>query len=68
MEKANQTISNINAQSGKMPSTSNNIIRFLNSKRRYEMDDLGVDERTETILEVKKFLTKKNLVAQLTEK
>ena len=62
MEKANQTISNINAQLGEMPSTTNFIIRFLNSKNRYELDDLGVDDRTETILEVKKVLTKKNLV------
>ena len=46
MEKANQTIANINSQLGEMPSTTNNIIRFLNSKNRYELDDLGVDDRT----------------------
>lgn len=68
MEKAKQANANINAQLGEMPATSNNIIKFLNSKNRYESDDLGVDDRTKTILEVKKVLTKKNLVLQLTEK
>lgn len=57
MEKEKQTIANINAQLGEIPATTNNIIKFLNSKNRYELDD-----RTETILEVKKVLTKKNLV------
>lgn len=51
-----------------MYATSNNIIKFLNSKNRYEMDNLGVDDRTKTILEVKKVLTKKNLLVQLTDK
>ena len=32
------------------------------------MDDLVVDDRTETILEVKKILTKKNLIVRLEEK
>ena len=62
MEKAKQTIANINAQLGEMPTIANNIINFFNSKNRYDLDDLGVDDRTETILEVKKVLTKKNLV------
>jgi len=68
MEKAKKTIANINSQLGEMTATTNNIIKFLNSKNRYDMDDLGVDDRTETILEVKKVLTKNNLVVQLTKK
>ena len=68
MEKKKYTNANINAQLGEMPATANSIIKFLNSKNRYELDDLGVDDKIETILEVKKFLTKKNLVVQLTEK
>jgi len=51
-----------------MLTTTDNIIKFLNSKNSYELDDLGVDYMTETILEVKKVLTKNNLVVQLTEK
>jgi len=34
MEKSNQTISIINAESGEMGATTNNIIKFLNSKNR----------------------------------
>ena len=53
---------------GDKPDTMNRIIKFLNYKNRYELDDLGVNDRTETTLEVKKVLTKKNLVQQLEEK
>jgi len=68
MENAKQTIPTINAELGEMPATTKNIIKFLNSKNRYEADDLGVDDRIETTLEVKKVITKKNLVVQLIEK
>ena len=67
MQKAKKTIYAINAQLGEMLAIANNIIKFLNSKNRYELDDLGVDDRIETILEVKKVLTN-NLVVRLTEK
>ena len=36
-----------------MPTTATNIIKFLNSKNIYELDDLGVYYIIETILEVK---------------
>jgi len=68
MENENQAIANINAHMGEMPSTTNNIIRFLICKSRYELDDVRVDDRIETILEVKKVLTKRNLVVQLAKK
>jgi len=45
-----------------MLATTNIIIIFLNSKDKYQLEELGVEDRTKTILEVKKFLTKKNLV------
>ena len=51
-----------------MPETTNNIIRFLNSKSRYELDEIGLEDRTSKILEVKKVLTKKNLVIHLEKK
>jgi len=62
MEKDKQTTSTINVELREMLATANNIIKFLNSKNRYELDDLGVDDRIETIIELKKVLTKKNLV------
>ena len=68
MEKAKQTISTINVELGEIPATTNNIIKFLNSRNIYKLDDLGLDDKIETILEVKKVLTKKNLVVQLIEK
>lgn len=46
MEKAKQPISTINAQVGEMTATTNNIIKFLNSKNIYELDDRGVDDKT----------------------
>lgn len=68
MEKTKHAISIINIELGDMPTTANNIIKFINSKNRYELDDLGVDDKKETILEVKKVLTKKDLIVCLTEK
>jgi len=46
MEKEKQTIATRNDQLGEILITTNNIIKFLNSKNRYELDDLGVDDRT----------------------
>jgi len=40
----------------------------LNSKDSYELEELGINDRTTTILEVKKIITKKNLILQLEEK
>lgn len=68
IEKAIRAISTINTKLGDMPTTTKNIIKFIDSKRRYELDNLGVDGGTEKILEVKKILTKKNLIVQLVEK
>lgn len=44
------------------------IIQFLNSKNKYELQELDIVDRTGTILEVKKVLTKRNLMMQLEEK
>jgi len=51
-----------------MPIEENEIIRFLNSKTREELEDLQTEDRTETILEVKRILTKRGLMLQLEEK
>jgi hypothetical protein len=40
----------------------------LNSKTKEELEALEIEDRTETILEVKKVLTKKGLMLQLEEK
>jgi len=51
-----------------MPSEANDIIKFLNSKTREELEDLKIKDKTETILKVKRVLTKKGLMLQLEEK
>lgn len=51
-----------------MPTKAFNIIKFLNSKNKYELEELGISEKTATILEVKKFLTKRNLIHQLEDR
>jgi hypothetical protein len=37
----------------------NEIIKFLSSKTREELEELKIEDRTESILEVKIFLTKR---------
>ena len=51
-----------------MPIIAPKIIKFMNSKASFEMEELDVQDRTETILEVRRVLTKRNLVRQLEEK
>jgi hypothetical protein len=51
-----------------MPTQANEIIKFLNSKTREELEALKIEDRTETILEVKRVLTKRGLMLHLEEK
>ena len=44
------------------------IIKFLNSKNKHELEEIGISGRIETILEVKKVLSKRNLMTQLEDK
>ena len=68
IKKANDAITDMKEDIGDMPTIANNIIKFLNYKNIYELHDYEVDHRIDTILEVKRTLTKKNLVVQLEEK
>jgi hypothetical protein len=58
--KSRQAIDRIRTKLGEIPLTSNEIIKFLNSKTKEELEDLKVEDRTKTILEVKRVLTKKD--------
>jgi hypothetical protein len=51
-----------------MPTEAAEIIKFLNSKSREELEDLKIEDRIETILEVKRVLTKRGIMLQLEEK
>jgi hypothetical protein len=63
-----QAIDKIKRELGEMPTEANEIIKFLNSKTKEELEELEVEDRTETILKVKRFLTKRGLMLQLEEK
>ena len=48
-----------------MPEEATRIFQFLNSKNKYELQELDIADRSGTILEVKKVLTKRNLMMNL---
>jgi hypothetical protein len=60
--KSRQAIDRIRTELGEIPQTTNKIIKFLNSKTREELEELKVEDRTKTILKVKRVLTKKGLM------
>lgn len=62
LKSATQIIVQGREKLGEMPIKAANIIKFLNSKSKYELEEVGVSDRTATILEVMKVLTKKNLI------
>jgi hypothetical protein len=53
---------------GEIPIEENEIIRFLSSKTKEELENLNIEDRTETILEVKRVMTKRGLMLQLEDK
>lgn len=65
LEKAQEAIQNISNELEDKPEIATNIIKFLNSKDNYELEELGINDRIAAILEVKKVITKKNLILQL---
>lgn len=44
------------------------MIKVLNSKRKEELEEINISDRTTTILEIKKVLQKRNLINQLETK
>jgi hypothetical protein len=68
LERSKHAVEKIRSELGDMPTQANDIIRFLNSKTREELEELKIEDRTETILEVKRVLTKRGLMLQLEEK
>jgi len=51
-----------------MPEEAARIIHFLNSKNKYELQELEIPDMTSTILEVRRVLTKRNLTLNLEDK
>ena len=50
---------------GHMPEEANELIQFLNTKKRYQLEELGIQDRTGTILEIKRVFTKRTLMQNL---
>jgi len=44
------------------------LIQFLNNKNRYELHELNIEDKTVTILDIRKVLSKRNRVLNLEEK
>jgi hypothetical protein len=68
VKRSKHAIEKIRLEMGEMPTQANEIIKFLNSKTKEEMEELKIEDRIETILEVKRFFTKRVLMLQLEEK
>jgi hypothetical protein len=58
----------IKEELGERPTEAIELIRFQNSKNKQELEELDIEDKTETILEIKKVLTKKGLILWLEEK
>ena len=59
MQRSRKAIEKTREELGENPTEATNIIKFLNSKTKEELEALEIEDRIETILEVKKVLTKK---------
>jgi hypothetical protein len=66
--RSRQAVDRIKGELGEIPIEANEIIKFLNSKAKDELESMEIEDRTETTLEVKKVLTKRRLMFQLEER
>ena len=58
-------VENTQAELGNRPEEANQLIQFLNTQTRHQLADLGIQDRTATILEIKRVFTKRNLMQNL---
>jgi len=68
VKEAGEAIQRVKAKLGNMPEEASRIIKFLNSKNKFELQELGIVDRIGTILEMKKVITKRNLMTKLEDK
>jgi len=61
-------IQKVKEELGDRPQDANRLIQFPNNKNRHELNELSIENRTKVVLEVKKFLYKRNLMVNLEEK
>ena len=53
---------------GDKPEEANQLITFLNSRNKYQLDELEIEDKIGTIIEIKKVLTKRKLMLNLEKK
>lgn len=68
VEVATKAIKKVKEDLGDQPKDANRLIHFLNSKNKHEVNEMGVEDRTEAIVEGNKVLSKINLLLNLEEK
>lgn len=68
IKQATKAIQRVKEELGDMLEEAPRFIYFLNSKNKYELQELEIPDRTCTILEFKKVLTNMNLMLNLEEK
>ena len=68
VKKVEKDITKDEQELGDKPQVANKIIRVLNSKTKEELNQIGVKDRTSTIMYFEKVLTKRNLIQQVQSK
>lgn len=57
-----KAIDKVREEMGDKPEETNQLIKILNSKNMYHLDEMGIEDRIGTIIEINKILTKRNLI------
>ena len=65
---ATEAIQRVKQELGEIPEEATRNIQFLNSKNKYELQELEIEDKTKSILEVRKVLSKRNLMLNLEDK
>lgn len=65
---ATKGIQNTRGDLGDKLEEASQLIKLLNNKNMYQLDELGTEDRIGTIIEIKKVLTKRNLMLNIEKK
>ena len=68
IKEVGNVIQKFKEELGKKPEEATEIIKFLNSKNKQELEELGINNIIENILEVKKMISKRNMMIHLEDK
>ena len=68
IKEASESIQKVKEELGKKPKEATEIIKFLNSKNKQELEEIGISDKNETILEVRKVISNRNIMTQLEDR